>query len=577
MEEKQLHKIAQRKYWKVGIDFPEWGNNSLYLQTITGGYLQEGESPKMAYQRIAKKVSENLKLPELEQKFFDIMWKGWLIPSTPIMSNMGTDRGLPISCFAGVVGDTMDDILRKNAEMGMLSKHGGGTTYDFSLIRPAGSPIKGGANGTSDGIIPFAKMFDSTIVASKQGKMRRGAVSIYLNGEHKDFSNFLEIREPKGDINRQCHNLHQGAIFSDEFMNEVLTINGTKRELYKNTLIKRVKTGEPYVFYIDNANKTPDWWKELGLKVRHSNLCTEIMLPTDETHTLVCCLSSVNLAKWDEWKDDKDFIKLCIYFLDGIIEEFIQKAKGIYGIEDAVRFAEKSRALGLGVLGWHSLLQSKMIPFISISANSLTNIIFKKIDEESLEATKWLAKHFGEPEWCKGQGIRNLTRIAVAPNRNSSKLGGGVSQSIEPWGANYYIDDDAKGLHIRKNPYLEKLLEEKGQNTDFIWDQINEDKGSVMNLSFLTKEEKDVFKTAKEINQLELVRQAGIRQKYIDQGQSINLFFFQDAQAKFILDVHIEAWKLGLKSLYYLRSESILRADSATKRDLYSECVLCEA
>lgn len=575
--EVQTHELAKKKGWVVGIDFPEWGNNSLYLQTIQGGYLLDEESPKQAYMRIANRASKLLKDDSLLDRFFDVLWKGWLIPSTPVMANFGTDIALPISCFAGRVGDSMYDIGRKNLEMMILSKHGGGTTYDHSPIRERGALIKDGRGGTSDGIVPFIKVNDSSIIASKQSKVRRGAMASYLDAYHGEFLDWLEIREPKGDINRQCHNIHQGAVFSDEFMNNVLGKDGMERERWKATLMKRVKTGEPYTFFIDNANRTvPKWWKKFLLKIWHSNLCSEIMLPTDELHTLVCCLSSLNLLKWDEWKNT-DLVFLSTLLLDAVIEDFILKGRNIKGIEDAVRFAEKSRALGLGTLGWHSLLQSKMIPFASVSANSLTRIIFKHIQDESEKATLWLGEKYGSPLWCEGTGRRNLTLMAIAPNRSSAKLAGGYSQSVEPWGANLYMDDDAKGMHIRRNPELENLLIKKGMNTPEIWDQINEMKGSVMNLDCLTDQEKEVFFTAKEINQLELVKQACIRQKYIDQGQSINLFFHQDAPAKFINKVHIEAWKGGLKALYYLRSESVLRADSALQRDLYDECKMCEA
>jgi ribonucleoside-diphosphate reductase alpha chain len=290
---------------------------------------------------------------------------------------------------------------------------------------------------------------------------------------------------------------------------------------------------------------------------------------------LVCCLSSLNLLKWEEFKEDTIF--LSILFLDAVIDEFIEKAKGVKGIEDSVRFAEKSRALGLGTLGWHSYLQSKGIPFVGIQSTALTKTIFSQIKKESEKATLYLGEHLGEPEWCKGTGRRNLTLMAIAPNRSSASLAGGISQGVEPVAANIYMDDSAKGVHIRKNPQLISLLTSKERDISEVWDQITEDKGSVKNIRCLTKEEKEVFKTFREINQLELVRQAAVRQKYIDQGQSINLAFFQDAPAKFINQVHMEAWRLGLKGLYYLRSESNLRADSAQQRDLYSEsCISCE-
>jgi ribonucleoside-diphosphate reductase alpha chain len=571
----ELHDLAKKQGWSID-DIPEWGNNSLYLTTMLGGYLQNKETPKDAYNRIASTAATYLNKPELFSKFFEILWNGWLIPSTPVMSNFGTNRGLPISCFGGYIGDSMYDIYRKNLEMAVLSKHGGGTAYDFSEIRPKGALIKDGSNGTTDGIIPFMKSFDSTIIASKQGKMRRGAVALYLSANHPEFADFLKIREPKGDINRQCHNIHMGAKFSNDFMEEVVNKNGSKRELWLEHIKTRVKTGEPYTFFTDNANANlKSTFSTYNLKVRHSQLCAEIMLPSDENHTFVCCLSSMNLYKWEEWSKT-DAVYYATIFLDAVISEFLEKAKYIQGIEDSIRFAEKSRALGLGALGWASLLQKMRIPFVGIQATSLTRVIFSHLKEKSDKASMWMANEFGEPTWCKGSGYRNLTCIAVAPNRSSSKLAGGVSQGIEPFAANLYMDDDAKGAHLRRNPDLETLLDEKGLNTPQTWDIIAEDKGSVKNIDELTEEEKEIFRTFKEINQLELVRQAAVRQEYIDQGQSLNLAFFNDAPAKWINQVHIEAWKLGIKALYYLRSESNLRADSKQQRDLYSECIVCE-
>ena len=570
----KTHPLAQERNWVPGEDYPEWGNNTLYLQTIQSSYLQPDESPKDAYRRLAKTAAKHYG-GKNEDKFFEIFWAGWLIPATPVMCNLGTKKGLPISCFAGKVDDHMYDIYRKNTELAMLSKIGGGTAYDFSSVRPIGSPIKGGLNGTSDGIIPFIKSYDSTCLATKQGQTRRGAVAIYLDIEHKEYDAFLRVREPKGDVNRQCHAIHQGSVISDSFMEEVLNKNGKAREVWKETLKTRVKTGEPYLFFIDNANKNLNpGFKENDLRVYHSNLCSEIMLPTDANHTLVCCLSSLNLHKYDEWKDT-DTVYYSTLFLDAVLQEFIDGADDIKGIDDAIRFAKKSRAIGLGALGWHSYLQEKMIPFVSIQANALTTQVFSNIRQEAERATTDLAKEFGEPEWCKGTGRRNLTLLAIAPNRSSAKLAGGVSQGIEPIAANIYTDDDAKGMYVRRNPVLRKLLKERGINND-IWDRISEDRGSVLNQPDIPDDIKEVFKTFKEINQLELIRQAVTRQKYIDQGQSLNLAFHQDAPAKFINKCHIEAWKGGLKALYYLRSESVLRADSSQQRDLYSECVMCE-
>lgn len=566
-------------------DVPDFGNNNVYLTTIQGNYLEEGESPKGAYERLAKASSNYHKEDGYEEALFNIFWKGWFIPSSPVMANMGTEKGLPISCFGGVVGDDMYEIGRKNSEVMMLSKHGGGTSLDYSSIRPFGTLIKNGKNGTSDGIIPFIKVNDSAIISSKQGSTRRGALAVYLNSSHKEYKEFLNIRKPKGEVNRQCLNIHQGAIFNDDFMNAVIDKNGKERELWLETLKTRVETGEPYTMFIDNANKvTPQWWKDRNLYIRHSNLCAEIFLPNDDNHTFVCCLGSLNLAKYDEWKDTNT-IELAIKFLDTVISEFIEKGKHIKGIEDAVRFAEKSRAIGLGVMGWHTFLQQKMIPFAGLEANGWTRIIFKQIKEQADATTKQLAELYGEPEWCLGQGIRNLTTRSIPPTRSTGNFAndihnshnGGVSNGIEPHTSNFYMDDGAKGVHIRRNSILERLLEEKGKNIPEVWDQISIDKGSVKNIRCLTKEEKEVFLTFREINQLEIIKQAAIRQEYIDQGQSINLAFYKDAPAKFINQCHIEAWKLGLKSLYYLRSESTLRADTGQQRDLYSECIACEA
>jgi ribonucleoside-diphosphate reductase alpha chain len=575
MTKQETHPIAKKLGWKVEEDYPIEGNNALYLTTIQGGYLLKGETPNQCYKRLAGAAAKYHSDATLEDKFFNILSKLWLVPSTPVCANFGTDRGLPISCFSGYVDDDMHALNRKCTEMSMLSKAGGGTAYDFSAVRPMGAPIRNGENGKSDGIIPFIKGFDSWILASKQGSLRRGAVAIYLNAEHAEYSEFLEIREPKGEIQRQCHNIHQGGIFTDDFMTKVVEKNGKEREIWLATLKKRVKTGEPYTMFIDNANRVPEWWKKHSLKIHHSNLCSEIFLPTDKDHTLVCCLSSLNIAKYDEWSET-DTVFLSTLFLDSVISEFLEKAEKINGIEDTVRFAKKSRALGLGTLGWHSYLQSKMIPFAGLQARSLTKIVFGQIRKQAEEATLWMGSKYGEPEWCEGTGRRNLTLLAIAPNRSSSKLAGGVSQGVEPLAANIYVDDDSKGVHIRRNPYLEDLLISKGRNIPEVWDAISEDKGSVQNVRCMTKEEKEVFLTFKEINQLELVRQAAVRQEYLDQGQSINLAFFQDAPAKWINQVHIEAWKLGLKSLYYLRSESNLRADSKLQRDLYSECIACE-
>jgi ribonucleoside-diphosphate reductase alpha chain len=347
------------------------------------------------------------------------------------------------------------------------------------------------------------------------------------------------------------------------------------RSKWSKLIRKRKATGEPYVLFKGNTNKSnPKAYKDNGLKVHMTNICSEIVLHTDESHSFVCCLSSLNLAKYDEWKDT-NIIYDSIWFLDGVLEEFIQKAKGKIGFENAVRSAEKGRAIGLGVLGWHTYLQEKGIPFEGLFSQYETRKIFSQIKIESERASMDLAEYFGEPLWCVGTGMRNTHLRAIAPTVSNSKLSGNVSPGIEPWAANIFTEQSAKGTFIRKNPTLEKLLEEKGFNNKETWDKILHDGGSVQDLDCLTPEEKDVFKTFKEINQLELVNQAGIRQQYIDQSVSLNLAFPSEASPKWINKVHMEAWKKGIKTLYYMRTESVLRGDIAAKA-LDESCISCD-
>ena len=333
--------------WEVDVDFPSWGNNEIYVKTISKTYLQPGEKPKDAYWRVATAVAKRLDKPQLATKFFDYIWKGWLCLATPVLSNTGTDRGLPISCFGIDVGDSIFEIGSKNLELMLLAKHGGGVGIGLNMIRPAGSKITG--NGTSDGIIPFAKIYDSTILATNQGSVRRGAASVNIKIEHKDFDDFLEIREPKGDVNRQSLNLHQCVVVSDKFMKKLEEGDAEARRKWGKLLQKRKATGEPYIMYKGNVNKqNPEMYKKNGLKVHMTNICSEIVLHTDEQHSFVCCLSSLNLAKYDEWKDT-DLVYTSTIFLDGVLEEFIQRAKNMKGFENSVRSAERGRALGLFV------------------------------------------------------------------------------------------------------------------------------------------------------------------------------------------------------------------------------------
>ena len=579
--------------WEKGVDYPEWGHTNVYLQTISKGYCLPGETPRDAYWRVCTTVANRLKKPDLADKFFKYIWRGWLNLASPVLSNTGTERGLPISCFGIDVADSINDIGQKNLELMLLAKHGGGVGICHNQIRPAGAEITD--NGTSDGVVPFIKINDSTILATNQGAVRRGAASSNLNIEHGDFWEWLEIREPKGDINRQCLNMNQCVIISDKFMRKVMEGDNDARSRFSAVQRKRRQTGQPYIMYRGNVNKqNPEAYKRNGLKVFMTNICSEITLHSDENHSFVCCLSSLNLSKYDEWKNT-NLIYDATWFLDGVLEEFIQKAKYRKGFENSVRTAEKGRALGLGVLGWHTYLQQRGIAFEGLEAQYETRNIFSQIKIESERASRDLAEEYGEPLWCRDTGFRNTHLRAVAPTVSNSKLAGGISAGVEPVPANIWTDQSAKGTFIRKNSILEGFLEKIGHNNKKVWDKIMADGGSVQGLKFLDEwcfvkgilvkckdvpefEEgvpfKDVFKTFKEINQLELVRQAGIRQQYIDQAVSLNLAFPKEASPKWINQVHLEAWKQGIKTLYYMRTESVLRGDIAAKA--MEECVSCD-
>lgn len=593
---KHADEISKDLGWEAGVDYPMWGHTETYLKTISRGYLIAGEKPKDAYWRVCTTVAKRLGKPQLASKFFDYVYKGWLCLASPVLSNTGTDRGLPISCFGIDVGDSIYEIGNKNLELMLLAKHGGGVGIGINMIRPAGAKIT--QNGTSDGVVPFCKIYDSTILATSQGSVRRGAASVNINIEHKDFEEWLDIRQPKGDVNRQSLNLHQCAVIGDKFMRKLNDGDTEARRKWSKLLQSRKSTGEPYIMFKGNVNKhNPESYKKNGLKVHMTNICSEIVLATDESHSFVCCLSSLNLAKYDEWKDT-DLVYTATIFLDGVLEEFIQKSKGLRGFENSVRSAEKGRALGLGVLGWHTYLQQKGMPFEGLPAQFETRKIFSQIKIESERASRDLATEFGEPLWCRDTGFRNTHRCAIAPTVTNSKLSGDVSSGIEPWAANVFTEQTSKGTFIRKNPELEKVLKKIGKNNKETWDKILADGGSVQDLEFLnawmfnrgklvdisTLEDanmsdydsvKDVFKTFKEINQLELVKQAGIRQQYIDQSVSLNLAFPTVAEPKWINTVHMEAWKLGIKTLYYMRTESVLRGDIAAQA-MDPECSSCE-
>jgi ribonucleoside-diphosphate reductase alpha chain len=487
---------------------------------------------------------------------------------------MGTDRGLPISCFGIDTPDSVRGIGLTNAELMKLTASGGGVGISLSRIRKRGTEISG--NGKSEGVVPWAKIFDSSIIATNQGNVRRGAASVNLDIEHGDIDEFLQIRRPKGDPNRQCLNLHQCVVVGDSFIRKLEARDSEAMNKWATVLKSRMETGEPYIMYKDNVNKdNPIAYRMNNLEVSMTNICSEITLFTDEEHSFICCLSSLNLAKYDEWKDT-DAVELSIWFLDGVMQEFIDKSAGKDSLIRTYNHARKGRALGLGVMGWHTFLQQKKLPFNSISSTAHTHNIFSDIKNKAEKASRDLAIEYGEPLWCRGTGMRNTHLLAIAPTVSNSVITGGISAGIEPLPANIYTFNGAKGTFIRKNKVLQEMLASKEEDKDKWWDQMLIDNGSVTNIpdNILSPDEKEIFLTFPEINQLELVRQSAIRQRYIDQTQSLNLSFDVNDSPKWINQVHLEAWKLGIKTLYYLRTDSVIKGDLGSRQ---AECLSCEA
>jgi ribonucleoside-diphosphate reductase alpha chain len=564
--------------WVKGKDFPNW-MDEIGTSIISQGYLLPHENVFKAFTRVAKASSRRLKRKDLQPFFFEAMEKNWLCLASPVLSNLGTERGMPISCFGVDTDDSIEGIAGANSELMRLTSQGGGVGIGVSRIRGRGKEIAG--NGTSEGVVPWIKMYDSTILATNQGSVRRGAASVNLHINHPDIEEFLMIRRPKGDVNRQCLNVHQCVVIDDDFMNKLEDKEPRALRLWGEILKTRLETGEPYIMFEDNVNNAnPEAYKKNNLHVSMTNICSEIALYTDPLHSFICCLSSLNLARWDEWKDYKfengmTLPELSCWFLEGVLQEFIDRAKGIKFMENTYRSALKGRAIGIGVLGWHTFLQEKGIPFAGLQANSYTRIMSRFIEEEALKASKDQAELYGEPEWCKGTGLRHTHHLAIAPTVSNANISGGVSPSIEPLPANVFNLKTAKGTFIKKNPTLERLLESKGFNIDSIWEQIAKDKGSVMGLAdhILSPEEKEIFLTFKEINPYEIIRQNGIRQKHIDQAISLNLTFDPSDSPKYISEVHKLAWKEGIKTLYYMRSESILRGDNLQRT---ADCISCE-
>ena len=564
--------------WIKGKNYPEWMND-ISLSMISKGYLLPGEDVFKAYRRVSKAAARRLKKRELQPIFQEAIEKNWLCLASPVLSNLGTERGMPISCFGIDTDDSIEGIAGSNSELMRLSSQGGGVGIGVSRIRGRGKEISG--NGKSEGVVPWCKIYDSTILATNQGSVRRGASSVNLHVSHPDIEEFLMIRRPKGDVNRQCLNLHQCVVIDDEFMQKVEEKDPKAIKIWGEILKTRLETGEPYIMFEDNVNNaSPKAYKKNNLHVSMTNICSEISLYTDPLHSFICCLSSLNLARWNEWENYKfengmTLPEVACWFLEGVLQEFIDRAKNVKFMENTYRSAVKGRAIGIGVLGWHTFLQENNIPFANLQSSSYTRLMFDFIEKEALKASRDQAKEYGEPEWCKGTGLRHTHHLAIAPTVSNAHISGGVSPSIEPIPANVYNLKTAKGTFIKKNPTLERLLEEKGYNIPSIWDQISKDKGSVMGLPdyILTDEEKEVFLTFKEINPYEIVRQNGIRQKYVDQAISLNLTFDPTDSPKYISDVHKLAWKEGIKTLYYMRSESILRGDTISRDDT---CVSCE-
>lgn len=530
------------------------------------GYLLEGTTALDRIRYIAEHAERKLGIEGYADKFFHYMARGYFSLSSPIWSNFGLDRGLPISCFGSYIGDSIHEIMETTAEVGMMSKIGGGTSGYFGDIRPRGSLIRN--NGKSDGSFNFSKLFDTVIDVISQGTSRKGQFAGYIDIEHGDINEWLDIHTEGNPIQL----MYYGVCVGHEWLESMKAGDPYKRQLWAKLLQRKTETGIPYLFFKDNANAgLPDVYKDKNMTVHASNLCTEIMLPSSSDESFVCCLSSMNLLYFDEWKDT-DAPEVLTYFLDVVMSEFIEKSNEIPFLHRANKFARRHRALGLGVLGWHSYLQANNIAFDSFQAMQKNNEIFRTLQEKTLKASKELAQRFGEPEILKGYGRRNTTLMSIAPTKSSSFILGSVSPSVEPFKSNYYVKDLAKIKTIYKNPFLEKLLKEKGLDNEEIWESILHNDGSVQHLTQLTDEEKEIFKTFSEISQLSVIQQAAQRQKYIDQGQSINIMVHPATPAKYLNQLYLTAEELGLKSIYYQYSMS---AAQVFNRNLLS-CSSCE-
>lgn len=541
-----------------------WWKNAESEQNLNRGYLLKGETVEKAIERVCTAAAQRLYKPELKEAFQEMVERGWMSLSSPIWANMGTERGLPISCFNVHVPDNIEGITHKLGEVIMQTKLGGGTSGYFGKLRGRGSAVTD--NGKSSGAVSFMRLFDTTMDTISQGGVRRGAFAAYLDVDHPDIMEFLQIK----NIGHPIQNLFSGVCVPDYWMQDMVDGDMAKREVWAALLECRQQKGLPYIFFTDNVNKNkPQIYKDLNYVIHASNLCSEIMLPSTEDESFICCLSSMNIETYDEWKDS-DAVRLAIFFLDAVLQEFIAKTEDNYYLANANRFAKRHRALGLGVLGWHSYLQKNMIPFEGMRAKQLTASIFKEIRDRAEKATQDLARIYGEAPILKGYGRRNATLMAIAPTTSSSAILGQASPGIEPFSSNYYKVGLSKGNFMRQNKYLKKLLAERGMDNEDTWRGIMLHHGSVQHLQGLTTEEKDVFKTFKEISQLEIIQQAAIRQQYVDQSQSLNLNIPSNLPIKEVNKLIIEAWRLGIKTLYYQRSQSV-------SKELVTSLVTCKS
>lgn len=545
---------------------------------LAGGYLEEGTSAEERIREIADGAEKILGIEGFSDKFYGYMEEGFYSLASPVWSNFGKKRGLPISCYGSNMADDIGDILYTQSEVGMMSKLGGGTSGYFGNLRSRGMPIKN--NGHSSGAVHFMQLFESMVDVVSQGSVRRGRFAPYLPLEHPDANEFLDIGSEGNPIQELTH----GVTVTDDWMQEMIDGDPDKRALWAKVIQRRGELGYPYIMFSDNANNnTVDVYKDHNLKIHASNLCTEIMLPTNEKWSFVCVLSSINLLHYDKWKDT-DAVETLVYFLDAVITEFLEKLEFYRDSDEhddrmtflfmkkAYDFTKENRALGLGVLGWHSLLQSKMLPWESRDSAKLNLEIFKLIQQKSYKASEELAEQFGMPDLLKEYNRRNATLNAIAPTTSSAFILGQVSQGIEPTWSNCYVKDIAKIKTTIKNPFLEKLLEEKGKNTKNVWLDIRNHDGSVQHLSFLSDDEKDIFKTFPEIDQMSIIEQAATRQTYTDQGQSLNIMVHPDTPVKEINQFYITAWKLGIKALYYQHSMNAAQILNQKRNN----CVACE-